>query len=74
MEFTDVLIGWIVLIVLLEFIMWKIFYRKTVRICFLTEPDLPFSRYFTIGAMRVLAILHASIIIGTISFFHSFLW
>jgi len=74
MDFTDALIGWVALIVLLELVMWKIFYRKTVRICFLSEPDLPFSRYFTISAMRVLAILHASFLIGAIFFFHSFLW
>ena len=74
MDFVEALLGWSVVIVLLEWIMRRIFYKKTVRICFLTEPDLPFSRYFTIGAMRVLAILHAAFLIGVIFFFYSFLW
>tara|TARA_Y100000310_G_scaffold301138_1_gene337341 strand:+ start:388 stop:612 length:225 start_codon:yes stop_codon:yes gene_type:complete len=74
MEFSIAAIGWTLLVVLLEYITWRIFYRKTVRICFLTEPDLPFSRFFTIGSMRVLAILHASLLVGLIFFFHNLLW
>lgn len=74
MDVVDALIGWMLVIIFLECIMWRIFYKKNVRICFLTEPDLPFSRHFTIGTMRALVILHAAFLIGTISSFYRFLW
>ncbi len=74
MDYLNAFVGWVILIVLLETIMWHIFFRKTVRICFLTEPDLPFSRYFTVSTMRILAIAHAAFLIGVILFFHNLLW
>ncbi|MDP6561998.1 MAG: hypothetical protein QF793_03690 [Candidatus Peribacteraceae bacterium] len=54
--------------------MWHIFFRKTVRICFLNEPDLLLSRYFTIGVLRVMAIVHASIMIAAIIITYTVLW
>ncbi|PIR53218.1 hypothetical protein COU76_02255 [Candidatus Peregrinibacteria bacterium CG10_big_fil_rev_8_21_14_0_10_49_10] len=70
MDLTFAPIGWALFILFMEFVTWRIFYRKTVRICFLTEPDLPFSRYFTIGFMRALTIMHACILIGIVFYFH----
>lgn len=74
MELYHVLIGWSAVVICLELIMWHIFYKKTVRICFITEPDLPLSRYFTIGMMRVVIMCHTALLIAVIVFFYNFLW
>jgi hypothetical protein len=65
---------WAVLIALAEFVMWRIFYARTTRICFLTEPDLPFSRFFTIHAVRLCVLLHTIFLLVTIILFYSILW
>ena len=66
------IIGWTVLVSLSEVIIWRIFYKKTIR--FITEPDLPFSRFFTIHLIGVLAFIHALFIISTIMVAHISLW
>ena len=68
------IIGWTAAVSLLEFAMWHIFYKKTIRICFITEPDLPFSKYFTIGSIAILALVHGIFLVATISTAHLFLW
>jgi|GEM_PF-1591358 len=68
------IIGWTAAISIFEFVLWRIFYKKTIRICFITEPDLPFSQYFTIGAIALLAFIHAVILISAITIAHLFLW
>jgi len=74
MTFFQMLIGWTVVIVILEAVMWHIFYKKTVRICFLTEPDLLLSRYVTVGVLRIVVIIHASLLLGNVIFFYSLIW
>jgi len=74
MDSFSITVGWVLLVVTLEAITFHIFYKKTQHICFLTEPDLPFSQYFTIGVLRVLAIIHAAFIIVVISSTYSYVW
>ena len=74
MTIFQILIGWTAVIVILEAVMWHIFYKKTVRICFLTEPDLLLSRYVTVGVLRIVVIIHASLLLGNVIFFYSLIW
>ncbi|PIR48841.1 hypothetical protein COU80_04095 [Candidatus Peregrinibacteria bacterium CG10_big_fil_rev_8_21_14_0_10_55_24] len=69
-----VLLGWALAIAILEYVMWRIFYAKTLRIAFLTEPDMPFSKYLTIGIVRVLVLIHATTLYGVVLFFTLLLW
>jgi len=65
---------WIILILLAESIMWALFKRKFAQICLPTEADKTIFHFFTVGRMRIVALLHTLVLIVAIIFGHLLLW
>lgn len=72
--FAMVLIGWTVLIVVMEFLMWHIFHKKIIRIYLPSEMDLPLLRFFTITHLGICALMHTILLLGVVYYCFFLLW
>jgi hypothetical protein len=64
--------SWIILILLLEGIMWKLFKYKFCQIC--VESDATIFHFFTMGRMRLIILLHMLSLIAIVIVSHFLLW
>lgn len=74
MSVTTPLIGWCVLILLLEGILWQLFKRKFVQICVPSQGSDIFFHFFTVRRLWLLAILHTLSLIVSVVIAHLLLW
>jgi hypothetical protein len=74
MEYLFPAIAWAILIGLLEFVMWKLFSLKVIKICFPGDHDLKLFHFLTIARLRLIVILHTVVLIATVVIFHFLLW
>lgn len=68
------IIGWVVLILILEIVMWDIFKHKMTRICLPTELDVRFLRWFSLAHMFLVALVHTIILIVVVASVTYFVW
>lgn len=66
--------AWVLITLLLEWSMWKLFRRKFTQICLPTGSGQSLFHFFTIGRMRILAILHTILLLALIIIGHILLW
>ncbi|MDD4628282.1 MAG: hypothetical protein PHE68_02705 [Candidatus Peribacteraceae bacterium] len=67
--------SWVLLIVILEWFMWVLFRRKFTEISLPTAfSDRTIFHLFTIGRMRIFALLHTLLLIAVIVVSHLLLW
>lgn len=67
--------SWVLLIVVLEWIMWMLFRRKFAQISLPSGAhDRTMFHLFTIGRMRIVALIHTLTLITVIVISHLLLW
>ena len=67
--------SWILLIVILEWLMWTLFRRKFAQISLPTSfNDRTIFHLFTLGRMRIFALLHTLLLMAAVVVSHLFLW
>lgn len=65
---------WCVLILTLEGTLWMLFRRKFMQICLPVEGEKIFFHFFTVWRLRLLAGMHALVLMLCVSVAHLLLW
>ncbi|MDD5041268.1 MAG: hypothetical protein PHX87_03275 [Candidatus Peribacteraceae bacterium] len=74
MDVLPPLLGWCSFILLLEGMLWILFKRKFIQICLPTQGEEVFFHFFTVGRLRLLAIIHTLILLACVIIGHLLLW
>ncbi len=68
------LLGWCVFILVIEGLLWILFRRKFIEICLPVQGEEIFFHFFTVGRLRLFALIHTIGLVSCVVIAHLFLW
>lgn len=66
--------SWILVVLLIEWFLWMLFSHKFAQIYMSAQGDKIFFHFFTLGRLRILALVHTLIMILLVVVGHLLLW
>lgn len=65
---------WALVLIILEFAMWKLFSSRVIHISSPDDTDLPLFHFLTVSRFGVCIVLHGLFLIAVLSYFFWLLW